>query len=94
MRTHGGVSTILVTIALGTALPDASAGSHRVAPGDSLWVIARARGCDVETVRRANRLRGTRIRPGQKLRIPSCDGTSLRSGETRTTCSTSSHLWR
>ena len=74
MRTHGGIATILVSIALGTALPEASAGVHRVAPGDSLWVIARARGCDVETVRRANRLSGTRIRPGQKLRIPSCDG--------------------
>ena len=74
MRTHGGIATILVSIALGSALPEASAGVHRVAPGDSLWRIARARGCDVDVVRRANRLSGTRIRPGQKLRIPSCDG--------------------
>src|SRR5688500_6852295 len=74
MRTHGGVSTVLVTIALGTALPDASAGSHRVAAGASRWQIARAGGCDADAVRRANRLTGTRIRPGQKLRIPSCDG--------------------
>jgi hypothetical protein len=74
MRTHGGAATILVTIALGSAVPEASAGVHRVAPGDSLWQIARARGCGVDAVRRANRLTGTRIRPGQKLRIPSCGG--------------------
>ena len=74
MRTHGGVAAILLTVALGSAVPEASAGVHRVAPGDSLWRIARARGCDVDAVRRANRLTGTQIRPGQKLRIPSCDG--------------------
>jgi len=74
MRTHGGVAAILFTVALGSAVPEASAGVHRVAPGDSLWRIARARGCDVDAVRRANRLTGTQIRPGQKLRIPTCDG--------------------
>jgi hypothetical protein len=74
MRTHRGVATILLSVALGSALPEASAGVHRVAPGDSLWRIARARGCDVDAVRRANRLTGTQIRPGQRLRIPSCDG--------------------
>lgn len=74
MRTHGGVAAILITVALGSAVPKASAGVHRVAPGDSLWRIARAKGCDVDAVRRANRLSGNEIRPGQKLRIPSCDG--------------------
>jgi len=83
MRTHGGVATILFSIALGSAVPEASAGVHRVAPGDSLWQIARARGCDVDAVRRANRLTGTQIRPGQKLRIPSCDGKRVAVAEPR-----------
>ncbi len=74
MRTHGGVAAILISIVLGSAVPQASARSHVVGPGDSLWRIARANRCDVDAVRRANRLSGTRIRPGQKLRIPSCDG--------------------
>lgn len=74
MRTHGGVAAILFTVALGSAPPEASARPHVVGPGDSLWRIARANHCDVDAVRRANRLNGTQIRPGQKLRIPSCDG--------------------
>lgn len=74
MRTHGGAAAVLFTIALGSAVPDAAARSHVVGPGDSLWRIARANRCDVDAVRRANRLSGTRIRPGQKLRIPSCEG--------------------
>src|SRR6188472_1492819 len=75
MRTHGGVvAAILISIALGSAVPEASARSHVVGPGESLWRIARANRCDVDAVRRANRLSGTTIRPGQKLRIPSCDG--------------------
>lgn len=74
MRTHGGVAAILVSVAMGSAVPEASARSHVVGPGDSLWRIARANRCDVDAVRRANRLSGTRIRPGQKLRIPSCEG--------------------
>jgi len=83
MRTHGGVATLLFSISLGSAVPEASAGVHRVAPGDSLWQIARARGCDVDAVRRANRLTGTQIRPGQKLRIPSCDGKRVAVAEPR-----------
>src|SRR5687767_9662948 len=73
MRTHGGAAAILVSVAMGSAVPEASARSHVVGPGDSLWRIARANRCDVDAVRRANRLSGTRIRPGQKLRIPSCE---------------------
>jgi hypothetical protein len=72
MRTHRGAAALLFSIALGSAVPDASARSHVVGPGESLWLIARANRCDVDAVRRANRLSGTTIRPGQKLRIPSC----------------------
>src|SRR4029079_6586349 len=73
MRTRRGVAAVLFSIALGSAVPAASARSHVVGPGESLWTIARANRCDVDAVRRANRLSGTMIRPGQKLRIPSCD---------------------
>src|SRR5262245_28469379 len=73
MRTRRGVAAVLFSIALGSALPGASARSHVVGPGESLWTIARANRCDVDRVRRANRLSGTMIRPGQKLRIPSCE---------------------
>jgi hypothetical protein len=68
-----GVAAGLFSIAFASALPVASARSHVVGPGESLWTIARANRCDVDRVRRANRLSGTMIRPGQKLRIPSCD---------------------
>jgi len=74
MRTHRGVAALSFALALAAALPGASARSHVVGPGDSLWRIARANRCDVDAVRRANRLSGTMIRPGQKLRIPSCEG--------------------
>jgi murein endopeptidase len=46
--------------------------SHRVASGDSLWKIARAYQCSVDDLKRANRLAGSSIQPGQRLRIPSC----------------------
>ena len=50
----------------------ASRRSHRVASGDSLWKIARAYQCSVDDLKRANRLAGSAIQPGQRLRIPSC----------------------
>ncbi len=46
--------------------------SHRVTSGESLWKIARANRCTVDDLRRANRLRGDALQPGQKLRIPRC----------------------
>jgi penicillin-insensitive murein endopeptidase/LysM domain-containing protein len=74
MRTHRGVAAVSFWLALGTAVPVAGARSHVVGPGESLWVIARANRCDVDRLRKVNRLSGTMIRPGQKLRIPSCEG--------------------
>lgn len=74
MRTHRGAAAISFVLALGAAAPGALARSHVVGPGDSLWRIARANRCDVDAVRRANRMSGNMIRPGQKLRIPSCEG--------------------
>lgn len=43
---------------------------HRVRNGDSLWSIARAHGLTVGELRAANDLRGSRIHPGQLLRLP------------------------
>lgn len=43
---------------------------YRVRRGDSLTVIARRFGTSVSEIRRANRLRGTRIIVGQNLKIP------------------------
>ena len=57
MRTHRGAAAISFVLALGAAAPGALARSHVVGPGDSLWRIARANRCDVDAVRRANRLR-------------------------------------
>ena len=43
---------------------------YRVRPGDSLIVIARRFGTSVGDIRRANRLKGSRILVGQRLTIP------------------------
>ena len=44
--------------------------THRVAPGETLWGIARRYGVTVEEVRAANRLEDDRVRIGQTLTIP------------------------
>ena len=59
------------------ALPDkslptpAAVTHHTVRRGDSLWSIARDYGIDVDALKSANQLTGSRIYAGQKLRIPS-----------------------
>ena len=59
------------------ALPDKSLPTpaevthHRVRRGDSLWSIARDYGIDVDSLKAANQLSGSRIYAGQTLRIPS-----------------------
>ena len=42
-----------------------------MARGDSLWVLARRYGTTTGEIQRANRMRGTRLHIGQKLKIPS-----------------------
>ncbi len=49
---------------------------HRVARGESLWVIARRYGVAEATLRRANRLSGDRIISGQELVVPRGSGTT------------------
>lgn len=43
---------------------------YQVRNGDSLWEIARAYGTTVARLREANKLRGSRIYPGQRLHVP------------------------
>jgi len=46
---------------------------HVVKEGQTLWGIARAYGCDLSALERANRLRrGKLIHPGQRLKISGC----------------------
>lgn len=47
--------------------------TYTVAPGDSLWVIARHHGLSVAQLRRYNHLHGNRLHPGQVLRIEASD---------------------
>ncbi len=47
------------------------ASLHTVARGESLWVIARSYGVSEVDLRRLNGIAGSRIVPGQQLRLPS-----------------------
>lgn len=57
----------------GEAAP-AVAAEYRVRSGDSLWEIARRHGTSVAAIQSANGLRGSSLRPGQTLAIPSGGG--------------------
>src|SRR6185295_9135567 len=48
----------------------ARAGTVRVCRGETLWDIARRNGTTVESLRRANGLRGSSVRSGQLLKVP------------------------
>ena len=43
---------------------------HTVRKGDSLYAIAKRYGTSVGAIQKANRIKGTVIRPGQSLVIP------------------------
>lgn len=49
---------------------DQQTAEYRVSRGDSLWLIARKFGTDVEQLKELNGLTGNRILPGQTLRVP------------------------
>lgn len=68
-----------VFLAWGQVLDAAS--SHRVASGDTLWLLSQRYGTTVSELMSANRLSGTMIYPGQVLSIPSKIHT-VRSGDT------------
>ncbi len=52
-------------------LAAASVTRYRVDSGDTLWSIARRHGTTVNALKRVNGLRGSRIKPGQVLTMPS-----------------------
>jgi hypothetical protein len=47
-----------------------SSKSYRVGRGDSLWEIAKRHGTSVARIKQANGMRSTRLKPGQRLEIP------------------------
>ena len=55
-----------IFLLVGTAAP-ASAQTHTVKSGQTLWGIAKSYGCQVAEIQKANKLRSTTIKPGQKL---------------------------
>ena len=53
-----------------TTVPQTTLVDHRVRQGESLWVIARRYGTDMDSLRRENALRSSRIYAGQVLKVP------------------------
>ena len=47
-----------------------SGRTHRVASGESLWIIAKKTGVSADKIARANGIRGAKLKPGQVLAIP------------------------
>jgi Family of unknown function (DUF5715)/LysM domain len=43
---------------------------YRVGRGDTLWAIAKKHGVSITTIKKANGIRSTRLKPGQTLSIP------------------------
>lgn len=72
MVSPGWVSRVGLLAVFATVPGDASAAQHTVTKGDTLWAVARANGCSVDAVRKANGLEQGALRVGMKLRIPAC----------------------
>lgn len=53
-----------------TVLASADTRSYRVGRGDSLWTIARRHGTSVASLKKANGISSSRLKPGQVLEIP------------------------
>lgn len=76
LRAANGISGSRITVGQeltvpGAALSEASSVvRHRVARGESLWVIARRHGTSVDEIRRQNGIGSTRIYAGQVLEVP------------------------
>lgn len=59
-----------VTTRVAANVGTSSVIDHEVQPGESLWTIARDHGTTVARLQAVNELRGSRIVPGQTLRVP------------------------
>jgi len=67
------LSKLVLGTVLLAATPQAPVGAqHVVRKGDTLWELARARGCTVEQVRKVNKLEPGGLRVGMRLTLPSC----------------------
>lgn len=65
------VSSVTETSATeSTASAEPATTEYRVGRGDSLWLIARRFGTDVAELKALNGISGSRIVPGQRLRVP------------------------
>jgi LysM repeat protein len=53
-----------------TVLASGETKSYRVGRGDSLWTIARRHGTSVSSLKKANGISSSRLKPGQVLEIP------------------------
>ncbi len=66
-------ATLIAAIAIGPAIVPAiaSAATHQVTDGQSLRGIAKKYGVSISSIKLKNHLESSKIRPGQKLEIPS-----------------------
>ena len=73
------LSLLVLSSLLMAATPQQEVGSvHVVRKGDTLWELARERGCTVEQVRKANKLKPGELRVGMRLRVPTCKAVPAR----------------
>jgi LysM repeat protein len=77
LEAHPGADSLVVTpkvYEMPAPAPTYSAKSssaryHTVRSGESLWSISRKYNTSVEKIQRLNGMKGTLIRPGQRLRV-------------------------
>jgi murein endopeptidase len=82
-REHSFVRLVLAAALILVCASSASAERHVVQKGETLEHIARAYGCSVDAIERANSVKTTLLTPGTAIDIPAC---SLRSrAQVRTT---------
>lgn len=63
-------AALLMSLSLPASQALAAELTHRVAPGDTLWLIGQRYGTTASAIQQANGLQGTWIYPGQTLAIP------------------------
>ncbi len=67
----------------GASGPAGGDATYRVRPGDNLWTISRRFGTTTASLRQANGLASSRIKPGQVLTVPARGGTTFASYQVR-----------